>query len=214
MADEEFGGLDDDGSSSGSGKGGSLKLIIIIVVVGIIAGAAGFFGNKFLSGGGSNKEQVKETDKANAGEVKEGEKQPAETQAKDNTGENKSGEVKTGNGETTANTQGSGKGLLDLEPFTVNLNDPFGRRYIEVELKLVIDKKELVDKIKSNELVMPKIRNDILMTISAKSYNDLRTVGGKETLSEEIQMRVNEILKQEMGIEPVIEVLQTKFLMQ
>lgn len=213
MADEEFGGLDDDGSSSGSGKGGSLKLIIIIVVVGIIAGAAGFFGNKFLSGGGSNKEQTKETDTTKAGEVKEGDKQPAETQAKENTGENKSGEVKTGEGGTTA-TQSSGKGLLDLDPFTVNLNDPFGRRYIEVEIKLVIDKKELVDKIKSNELVMPKIRNDILMTISAKSFNDLRTVGGKETLSEEIQMRVNEILKQEMGIEPVIEVLQTKFLMQ
>jgi flagellar basal body-associated protein FliL len=52
------------------------------------------------------------------------------------------------------------------------------------------------------------------MTISAKSYNELKSTAGKIALFEEIQMRVNEILKQYMGIEPVVEVLQTKFLIQ
>lgn len=78
----------------------------------------------------------------------------------------------------------------------------------------MIEKKELIPRINANELVMPKIRHEIFMTISAKSYRDLKGTAGKIALFEEIQMRVNEILKQEMGIEPVIEVLQTRFLIQ
>ena len=221
MADEEFGGLDDDGGGSGK-KPLNLKLIIIIVVLLVVGGAAGFFGSKMLSKGGGDKgTDVKKEDAAKAGEEKKevkSEEKSGEEGAKTEEGTVKEGEKKGEEGKEatpgTPTTASTTRGVLPIEAFTVNLNDPFGRRYAEVELKVVLNKKELVDKIKNDELIMPKIRNEILMTLSAKSYNDLRTVAGKVTLLEEIQMRLNEILKQELGVEPVLEVLQTKFLMQ
>jgi flagellar FliL protein len=217
MVDEEFGGADED-ASFGPKKGGNLKLIIIIVVIGIIMGAGGFFAGKIISGGGDKgKDQVQGADPAKKDEVKKDNK--AKPAGKENAGDKtvkEGGDTakETPQGTQTPTGDGGGRGILPLDPFTVNLNDPFGRRYIEVELKLVIDKKDLVEKIRNNELIMPRIRNEILMTLSSRSYNDLRTVAGKVTLFEEIQMRVNEVLKQELGLEPVIEVLQTKFLMQ
>ena len=78
----------------------------------------------------------------------------------------------------------------------------------------MLNDRTLVPRIRANALVMAKIRHEIFMTISAKSYGDLKSTAGKITLFEEIQMRVNEILKEQIGVEPVLEVLQTKFLMQ
>jgi flagellar basal body-associated protein FliL len=114
----------------------------------------------------------------------------------------------------SAETTGDQRGILPLDTFTVNLDDPFGRRYIELELKLVIASRELVPRISENQLVMSKIRHEIFMTISAKNYNQLKGTAGKIVLFEEIQMRVNEILKEEIGGEPVIDVFQTRFLIQ
>jgi flagellar basal body-associated protein FliL len=187
-------------------KKGKLTTIIIVVVIAMVMGVGGFFAGKILSGG-----------------------KPIEKSAP-------TGDAKVGGGETGAKSGGEipGKytreepgretgekpveeaqqGLLSLETFTVNLDDPFGKRYAECDLNLVLNDRNLVPKIKENELVMAKIRHEIFMTISAKSYGDLKSTAGKITLFEEIQMRVNEILKEKMGVEPVLEVLQTKFLMQ
>ncbi len=223
MADEDFGGTEDESTAS-PGKGLNLKLIIILVAIGVVMGGAGFFAGKIFSGGKGGKEEVKAVDTAqkddNKADVKKEDNGDAgKTNEKQGENSSKEGdktkEPTEGNSNANTNTGASAnRGILPLDAFTVNLNDPFGRRYVEVELKLVIDKKESVPRIRDNELVMPKIRNEILMTLSAKSYNDLRTVAGKVSLMEEIQMRVNEVLKQELGIEPVVEVLQTKFLMQ
>ncbi len=108
----------------------------------------------------------------------------------------------------------SKSGLMILDPFTVNLNDPFGRRYAEVVMNLEIAQKEMVTQINENELVKPKLRDEIFMIISSKSYNELKSTSGKVTLKEEILMRVNEILKEEFGVEPVTGVYFTKFLIQ
>ncbi|MCP4152371.1 MAG: flagellar basal body-associated FliL family protein, partial [bacterium] len=108
----------------------------------------------------------------------------------------------------------SKSGILALDPFTVNLNDPFGRRYAEVVMNLEIEDKSYVTKISENELVTPKMRDEIFMIISAKSYSELKSTSGKVTLKEEILMRVNEILNEEFDVEPVTGVYFTKFLIQ
>jgi flagellar FliL protein len=208
MGDEELTGAEE----AVPRKKASMTTIIFVVIIAVVMGAAGFFAGR-LSCGGSGSETGKEVSPV---KVKSG---PGESDSQ--TG----GEPgrPTGPGSETAGKGDeslaayrtvSTRGLLKLDTFTVNLDDPFGRRYIEVELNLVIEKKELIPQINENELVMPKIRHEIFMTISAKSYKDLKGTAGKIALFEEIQMRVNEILKQEMGIEPVVEVLQTKFLIQ
>jgi flagellar basal body-associated protein FliL len=204
MVDEELsGGVED----LGGGGGGNLKTIIIIAAIALIMGVGGFFAGKMLSGGKDEEkkpaiEQKTDTKTDQENKTNDG----GEQNSQDNNGD-------SGNDGDQSMTKAK-RGILVLDPFTVNLNDPFGRRYIEVVFNLVVDKRELVPKIKQNELLMPKIRHEIFMTVSAKSYGELKSTSGKVTLYEEIMMRVNEILKEEMGIEPVIEVLQTKFLIQ
>ena len=126
-------------------------------------------------------------------------------------GEQKGGSAKNRAEEDEAKIK---PGIIFLEPFTVNLNDPFGRRYAEVAVNLVIDDKIMVNKITENELMIPRVRDEIFMIISGKSYADLKSTSGKVTLKEEIMIRVNEILKDEFKREPVIQVLFTRFLIQ
>jgi flagellar protein FliL len=214
MVDEEFAVGEDDGG--GGGGKFNIKTIIIIVVIAIAMGAAGFFAGKIMTGGGENGANKAQTAENGAA----GEQQGTATQGNGQKSEESSAQGQGGQGgegEPVESAEVSAKrmqGILALEPFTVNLNDPFGRRYIEVVLNLVIEKKSLVPKIKENELLMPKIRHIIMMTISGKSYSELKSTSGKITLMEEIQMRVNEILMDYMEKEPVIEVLYTKFLIQ
>lgn len=203
MVDDELGTED-----LGGGGGMNLKTIIIGAVVILAVGAAAFFAGRMMSGGGETpvieQPNGQKTTGGNNTANNNGNK-PANAN-RDNAG----GDTRIDPKVTAKNQQG----VLALDTFTVNLNDPFGRRYIEVILNLIIEKKDLVPKIKENELLMPKIRHEVFMTISAKSYTDLKSTSGKVTLFEEIQMRVNEILKEHMGIEPVVEVIQTKFLIQ
>jgi len=214
MVDEEFGGLEDSGPPT---KKKNLFLVIIIAAVVIGIGAAGFFAGKMMSGGKDNgKDDSKKTTQTDGNTQKNPTNNAGETGTKP--ADNGTGEVTPGEGgETPTDTTNASQkkaGILALDAFTVNLNDPFGRRYLEVVINLVINDKNLVPKIKENELLMPKIRHEIFMTISAKSFNDLNNTSGKIALFEEIQMRVNEIIKQELGVEPVSEVLETRFLMQ
>jgi flagellar FliL protein len=210
MADEEMAGGVEDLAADGGG-GGNLKTIIIIAAIAIVMGVGGFFAGKMLSGGGEEEKKPPVEQKTNGNNEQANTANQGGNNSGGDSGTDNSNSDNSDGEQTPAKPQ---RGILVLEAFTVNLNDPFGRRYIEVVFNLVIDKKELVPKIKQNELLMPKIRHEIFMTISAKSFSELKSTSGKVTLYEEIMMRVNEILKEEMGIEPVIEVLQTKFLIQ
>ncbi len=100
-------------------------------------------------------------------------------------------------------------GLLEFETFLTHLPDPFGRRYIEVEFKLELAGKELVETIKRKSLLMAKLRHEIYDLLGKRNYRDLKTASGKISVMEEIQIRINEILKEEMGIEPVTKLYAT-----
>ena len=101
-------------------KKGNLTTIIIIAVIALVMGAGGFFAGKILSGG----EQIDNT--AQTGDAKAG---GGETRTRASgeipgkyTGEDP--RVITG-GEVGERPEEKGRqGLLSLETFTVNLNDP------------------------------------------------------------------------------------------
>lgn len=185
--------VDPDFRESGEGgappKKGKLATVIIAAVIALATGVGGFFAGKILYSGKQIEMTAPISDAKAGGEITgkfTGEEPEAKKQP----------------------------GLLALDTFTVNLDDPFGRRYAECDLNLVLKDRNLVPRLKENALVMAKIRHEIFMTISAKSYGDLKSTAGKITLFEEIQMRANEILKEQLGMEPVVEVLETRFLMQ
>jgi len=198
MVDPDFRESEERGAPPKKRK---LATFIIAAVIAIAMGVGGFFAGKYLSGG----KQIDNT--AQTGDSKAGGETPGRYTTQDD-------KEKTGGKIGERTEEKTRQGLLPLETFTVNLNDPFGKRYAECDLNLVLNDRNLVPRIKANVLVMAKIRHEIFMTISAKSYSDLKSTAGKITLFEEVQMRVNEILKEQLGVEPVVEVLQTRFLMQ
>ncbi len=188
----------------------SFPSILIIFFLLVVVGVGAFYAGKLLSGGENSNTSTQAGDQKG---IRDSGDKTGDTTGQGNRKTGSTGNTQQGTGGTAGMEKGD-PGFLPLDTFTVNLNDPFGRRYVECVLNLVLDDKSLVPKIKGNELVMAKIRHEIFMTISAKSYDELKSTAGKITLFEEIQMRVNEALKEKLGVEPVLEVLQTKFLMQ
>ncbi len=78
-----------------------------------------------------------------------------------------------------------------LEPFTVNLSDPGGERFVQVSVVL-----EMADASASNRVTasIPAIRNALLMLLSTKSSQDLLTIEGKTQLASEIALAAGEEL--------------------
>lgn len=200
MVDDDLGSDFED--AGGGGKKG-LPLVVIIIIVAVIMGAGGFVVGKILSGGEKEQPPV---------EKKEAQQQQNQ---QEKTTENQDQEpVDVVDGEPQDFTSKSKSGIMILNPFTVNLNDPFGRRYVEVVINLEIKSKAYIPKITENELMIPRLRDEIFMIISSKSYGELKSTSGKVALKEEIQMRVNELMKDEFGKEPVNRVYFTKFIIQ
>ena len=79
--------------------------------------------------------------------------------------------------------KGKVKTFASLDPFTVNLADEGGERFVQVAVVL-----EVADAKVSSDLTaqMPAVRNAVLMLLSSKLARELLTVPGKEKLAEEI----------------------------
>lgn len=82
--------------------------------------------------------------------------------------------------------------IISLEPFIVNLADPKGKRYLKVKLEM-----ELTNKVTEKELRkrMPQVRDQIILSLSSKSYQQVKGVPGKNVLRDELTARTNSILK-------------------
>lgn len=70
-----------------------------------------------------------------------------------------------------------------LDPFTVNLADPGGERFVQLSVVLA-----MVDTAASNKVTdsLPAVRNAILMLLSTKTSQELLTLEGKTKLAAEI----------------------------
>ena len=80
-----------------------------------------------------------------------------------------------------------GKPLFtNLEPFTVNLQDPRGERFAQIGVTLQFEDPEVEVLVRDH---MPAVRNDILMLITSKHIEDLLSVQGKQQLAQEIRLR-------------------------
>jgi flagellar FliL protein len=78
-----------------------------------------------------------------------------------------------------------------MEPFVINLQDNQGERYLKLVIQL-----EISDPlgVKELDLLKPKMRDNILDLLSAKTLKELMDTGGKQRLREEIMMRLNSIV--------------------
>ena len=101
-------------------------------------------------------------------------------------------------------------GVLELETFLTNINDPAGQRHARLSVKLAVVPQEWAAEIKADALLMVRLRDRILTLLTSKTYRELNDANGKELLRKEILDRLNPLL--ESG--EVKEVLFSDFVVQ
>ena len=81
--------------------------------------------------------------------------------------------------------------VMELEPFLLNLADREELRFLKVSIKLELDRPE--EKTDYQHKI-PAIRDALLVLLSSKESQLLRTVNGKRRIREEIMARVNTLM--------------------
>ncbi|MEX2299320.1 MAG: flagellar basal body-associated FliL family protein [Bryobacterales bacterium] len=101
-------------------------------------------------------------------------------------------------------------GVLQLESFLTNINDPSGERYCKLTIKLAITPAGEVGTVEGDPLLLARMRDQVLTLLSGKTFYELSDPKGKETFREEVRTRLGELLK---GSE-IQQVLFSEFVVQ
>jgi flagellar FliL protein len=83
--------------------------------------------------------------------------------------------------------------IVQLEEFTVNLNESAGSRYLRVRIALELEDSSMEAIITER---MPLIHDTVLLYLSGLVFEDINTVAGKELVKEQIRQRVEQHLRQ------------------
>ena len=81
--------------------------------------------------------------------------------------------------------------MFDLEPFIVNLADAPDIRYLKLTVKLEAEDAPVTEELTAR---IPQIRDAVLVLLSSKDVNAVRTTQGKFQLRDEITQRINGLL--------------------
>ncbi|MEC4681434.1 MAG: flagellar basal body-associated FliL family protein [Nitrospirota bacterium] len=81
--------------------------------------------------------------------------------------------------------------VMALDPFLLNLADRDELRFLKVSIKLELDRPEENTDFQNK---VPAIRDALLVLLSSKESQLLRTVNGKRRIREEIMTRVNGVM--------------------
>ncbi len=81
--------------------------------------------------------------------------------------------------------------VMELEPFLLNLADREELRFLKVTIKVELDRPEEKTDYPNK---VPAIRDALLVLLSSKESQLLRTVNGKRRIREEIMTRVNGVM--------------------
>lgn len=81
--------------------------------------------------------------------------------------------------------------VMELDPFLLNLADRDELRFLKVSIKLELDRPEGTTDFHAK---VPAIRDALLVLLSSKESQVLRTVNGKRRIREEIIARVNTVM--------------------
>jgi flagellar FliL protein len=82
--------------------------------------------------------------------------------------------------------------IVSLEPFTVNLDENAGSRYLRVKINLEIENESFEQDFNTR---LPVIRDVILLLLSGLTYDSISSPTGKQDLKDQIVERVNTIMR-------------------
>lgn len=98
------------------------------------------------------------------------------------------------------------------EEFTVNLLASGGKEhYLRVKVTVMTRDQAFFDSLKEHE---PLIKNDLLTVLSNQSFDELKTVEGKQKLRDDALQMVRNSLGKENGKQHIERLLFTKFIME
>jgi flagellar FliL protein len=101
-------------------------------------------------------------------------------------------------------------GIVNFEPFVVNLADPGGRRFLRINVRLVVPEEEEAKHIEENKVIQTRLRAAILELLAEQTSDHISTTEGKTALKKEISERAHHILKET----EVADVLFSDFVIQ
>ncbi len=81
--------------------------------------------------------------------------------------------------------------VIALDSFVVNISDRERDRYLKLKAELELSVPEVSDELDQR---MPQIRDLIISLLGSKSFEEVRTIEGKNFLREEILLRINALL--------------------
>ena len=83
--------------------------------------------------------------------------------------------------------------MIPLESFIVNLADSSEIKYLKVTVNLELTSEKTSEEVQAR---MPQIRDGLLMLLTSKTSSDVKEIGGKLKLQDEMVTRVNNYLKE------------------
>lgn len=81
--------------------------------------------------------------------------------------------------------------IFSLDTFIVNLADPGGNRYLRVTMDLELDNEKLQKEVIKR---LPQIKNQVLMILPTRCFEDISTTQGKIDLRNELINQINSLL--------------------
>ncbi|MCP4716317.1 MAG: flagellar basal body protein FliL [Deltaproteobacteria bacterium] len=82
--------------------------------------------------------------------------------------------------------------IVKLESFVVNLSGSGGRNYLKIDISLELSSEAVEEEINNR---MPQVKDAVLMLLSTRTYDDIKSSQGKLVLKEELLMRLNTYLQ-------------------
>ena len=81
--------------------------------------------------------------------------------------------------------------MFHLEPFVVNIADRDRDRFLKLKTEIELSEDKVAGEMEQR---LPQIRDLIISLVGSKSFEEVRTIEGKNFLREEILLRVNSLL--------------------
>jgi flagellar FliL protein len=85
-------------------------------------------------------------------------------------------------------------GIVNFEPFVVNLADEGKRRFLRINVRLIVENEEEAEHITKSEVIHTRLRADILDLLTQQTSDHITTADGKAALKKEISERAHHIL--------------------
>ncbi|MFQ5718799.1 MAG: flagellar basal body-associated protein FliL [Acidobacteriota bacterium] len=104
----------------------------------------------------------------------------------------------------------AGAAIFTVDPIIVNLAGLDSNRFAKCTVRLLLPNEDAVQTVAGDDILLTRLRDRILTLLASKTYAEVNTPVGKETLRREIMQRANTAL----GNIHVSDVFFTEFMIQ